>query len=54
MIVSISSVMKLRNEITKQIGNIKGQINPKNHKTDFLLIWKVRVAINAPTGTISK
>ena len=54
MIVSISSVMKLRNPITKQIRIVKGQMVPKNHETDFLLIGKVRVAINAPNGAINK
>ena len=54
MIVSISSVMKLRKPITKQIRIVKGQMVPKNHKTDFLLMEKVRVAINAPNGAINK
>ena len=42
------------NPITKQIRIVKGQMVPKNHETDFLLIGKVRVAINAPNGAINK
>lgn len=54
MIVSISSVMKQKISITKQIRIVKGQMAPKNHKTDLLLMEKVRVAINAPNGAINK
>lgn len=54
MIVSIMSIMKLRNAITTQIGAVKGQIVPKNHKTDFLLMGKVRATINALNGIINK
>ena len=54
MIVSIMSVMKLKNAITTQIGIIKDQINPNNHKTDFLLMGKVRATNNALNGIINK
>ena len=45
---------KLRIIITSQTVTVTGQIDPKNYKTDFFLIEKVRVAINTPNGTINK
>ena len=54
MIVSIISFMKLKIIITSQTITVKGQIDSKNHKTDFLLIEKVNVVINTPNGTINK
>ena len=54
MILSIPSFIKLRNKITSQTVTVKGQIDPNNHETDFLLMENVRDAINAPNGITNK